>query len=144
MACRLFGAKPLPEPMLAYCQLDSREQISVKFGSEFFHFHSRKFIWKCRLPKTPPFCPKWNDLMPLTIQRQRRAYRRLVYNWTRIYSVCLYSLQWRHNYHDSVSNHQPHGCLLNRLFGRRSKKTSKLRVTGLCVGNSPGTGEFPA
>ena len=34
--------------------------------------------------------------------------------------------------------------LLNCLFGRRSKKTSKLRVTGLCVGNSPGTGEFPA
>ena len=24
------------------------------------------------------------------------------------------------------------------------KKTSKLRVTGLCVGNSPVTGEFPA
>ena len=47
------------------------------------------------------------------------------------------SLQWRHNDHDSVSNHQPHGCLLNRLFRRRSKKTSKLRVTGLCVGNSP-------
>ena len=23
MACRLFGAKPLPETMLAYCQLDS-------------------------------------------------------------------------------------------------------------------------
>ena len=34
-------------------------------------------------------------------------------------------------------------CLLNRLFRRRSKKTSKLRVTGLCVGNSPVTGEFP-
>ena len=30
------------------------------------------------------------------------------------------------------------------LFRRRSKKTSKLRVTSLCVGNSPGTGEFPA
>ena len=43
-----------------------------------------------------------------------------------------------------VSNHQPHGCLLNRLFRRKSKKTSKLRVTGLCAGNSPGTGEFPA
>ena len=26
----------------------------------------------------------------------------------------------------------------------RSKKTSKLRVTGLCAGNSPATGEFPA
>ena len=43
-----------------------------------------------------------------------------------------------------MSNHQPRHCLLNRLFERRSKKTSKLRVTGLCAGNSPGTGEFPA
>ena len=53
-------------------------------------------------------------------------------------------LRWRHNDHAGVSNHQPHGCLLNRLFRRKSKKTSKLRVTGLCAGNSPGTGEFPA
>ena len=53
-------------------------------------------------------------------------------------------LQWRHNGRDCVSNHQPHDCLLNRLFRRRSKKTSKRRVTGLCAGNSPGTGEFPA
>ena len=54
------------------------------------------------------------------------------------------TLQWRHNGHDSVSNHQSYDCLLNRLFRRRWKKTSKLRVTGLCAGNSPGTGEFPA
>ena len=54
------------------------------------------------------------------------------------------TLLWRHNGRDSVSNHQPHGCLLNRLFRRISKKTSKLRVTGLCAGNSPVTGEFPA
>ena len=54
------------------------------------------------------------------------------------------SLQWGHNERDGVSNHQPHGCLLNRLFRRRSKKTSKLRLTGLCAGNSPATGEFPA
>ena len=52
-------------------------------------------------------------------------------------------LHWRHNDHDDVSNHQPHGCLLNRLFRRRSKKTSKLRVTGLCVGNSPGPVNSP-
>ena len=32
---------------------------------------------------------------------------------------------------------------LNHLFTRRSKNTSKLRVTGLCAGNSPVTGEFP-
>ena len=54
------------------------------------------------------------------------------------------SLQWRHNELDGVSSHQPHDCLLNCLFRRRSKKTSRLRVTGLCDGNSPVTGEFPA
>ena len=54
------------------------------------------------------------------------------------------SLLWGHNGRGSVSNHQLHDCLLNRLFRRRSKKTSKLRVTGLCAGNSPVTGEFPA
>ena len=53
------------------------------------------------------------------------------------------SLQWCHNGRDGVSNLQPHDCLLNRLFGRSSKKTSKLCVTGLCEGNSPVTGEFP-
>ena len=54
------------------------------------------------------------------------------------------SLQWRHNGRDSVSNHQLHHCLLNGLIRRRSKKRSKLRVTDLCAGNSPVTGEFPA
>ena len=33
--------------------------------------------------------------------------------------------------------------LLNHPFRRRSKKKSKLRVTGLCAGNSPLTSEFP-
>ena len=54
------------------------------------------------------------------------------------------SLQWHHNERDGVSNHQPHDCLLNRLFKRRSKKTSKPRVTGYCARNSPVAGEFPA
>ena len=56
----------------------------------------------------------------------------------------LLSLLWRHDGRDGVSNHQPRDCLLNRPFMRRSKKTPKLRVTGLCARNSPVTGEFPA
>ena len=51
--------------------------------------------------------------------------------------------QWRNNERDGVSNHQPHDCLLNRLFRRRSKKTSKLRVTGLCAGISSVADYFP-
>ena len=53
------------------------------------------------------------------------------------------ALRWRHNGRDSVSNHQPNDCLLKGLFIRRSKKKLKLRVTGLCAGNSLGTGESP-
>ena len=45
------------------------------------------------------------------------------------------ALHCRHHGHDCVSNH--------RLFKRRSKKTSKLRVTGLCAGNSLGPVNSP-
>ena len=43
------------------------------------------------------------------------------------------------------SNHRRLNCFLNHLFRRRSKKTLKLCVTGLCEGegNQPGTGGFP-
>ena len=34
MAYRLSGTEPLPEPVLAYCELDSWEQISMKFESD--------------------------------------------------------------------------------------------------------------
>ena len=52
--------------------------------------------------------------------------------------MLLQTLQWRHNGLRSVSNHQPHDCLLNRLSRRRSNKTSNLRVNGICVVNTPG------
>ena len=64
--------------------------------------------------------------------------------WRQLWRQIVMTLQWRHNGRDGVSNHQHHDCLLNRLFRRRSKKTSKLLVTGLYAGKSPGTGEFPA
>ena len=53
------------------------------------------------------------------------------------------AFQGRHNGCGSVSNHQPHDCLLNRLFRRRSKKISKPRVTGLCVGEFTGDRWIP-
>ena len=53
-------------------------------------------------------------------------------------------LQWHHNEHDGISNHQPHDCLLNRLFKGQIKETSELHVTGLCAGNSAVAGEFHA
>ena len=59
------------------------------------------------------------------------------------YTYMSTPLQWSHDEHDGISNHQPHDCLLNRLFKAKLKETSKLLVTGLCAGNSPEAGEFP-
>ena len=58
----------------------------------------------------------------LTLQNEILLY---FINW-------IISLQWRHNGHDVVSNHKPQHCLRKRFFRRRSKTTSKFRVTGLC------------
>ena len=53
-------------------------------------------------------------------------------------------LKWCHDEWDGVSNHRRLDGLRNSFFRRRSKKTSKLRITGLCEGNSPVTSEFPS
>ena len=63
--------------------------------------------------------------------------------WCGITHIPHFTLQWRQVQCDGVSNHQLHDCLLNHLFRRRSNKTSKLRVTGLCAGNSPVTCDSP-
>ena len=82
MACRLFGAKPLSEPMLPYCQLNPKEHISVKFYLKFKSFHLRKCTWKCRLPKWWPFCLGLNVLkmsyMLVSVSTMRRSSHDLV------------------------------------------------------------------
>ena len=77
------------------------------------------------------FCRGCNSLIVLSVMRDRR--RNL---WWKIYDGSASpTLQWRHNERNGVSNHQPHDCLLNRLFRRRSKKISKIRVTGFVRGS---------
>ena len=83
------------------------------------------------------FLKSYSVMLPIYFSKWRDAILFLLYFTTT-------SLHLRHNERDGVSNHQPQDCLLNCLFRRRSKKTSKLRVTDLCAGNSPVTGEFRA
>ena len=109
---------------------------------------ARQLFWKWHLWKSTGFRPWpqttciWNLKLKFHSKLQLHPGNHATYR-VQILKNPL-SLHWRHNGHDSISNHQPHDCLLNRLFRRRSKKTSKLPVTGLCAGNSPGTVEFPA
>ena len=49
------------------------------------------------------------------------------------------TLQRRYNERDGASSHRRLDCLLNHLFRRRSKNTSKLLVIGFCEGNPPVT-----
>ena len=112
-----------PEPMLTYCQLSTSElqwnfNRNTNISTRKMHFNMSSATW-------PLLCSGRIILI----------YQRRVHKTT---------LRWHHNGRDGVSNHQPHDCLLCLLFRRRSKKTSKLGVTGLCAGNSPATGEFPA
>ena len=62
---------------------------------------------------------------------------------SQIYQIHISQWNWV-NHYSEMGAMASHDCLLNRLFGRRSKKTSKLRVTDFCAGNSPATGELPA
>ena len=40
VVCRLFGTKPLSEPILPYCQLDIKKHISLKLYLKFKNFHA--------------------------------------------------------------------------------------------------------
>ena len=55
----------------------------------------------------------------------------------------LGTLQWRHNGRNSVSNHQPHDCLFNRLFRRRSKKNQSSASLTFVRGIHRGTVNSP-
>ena len=108
MAWRLFGAKPLPEPMLVYCPLDSWEKVSMTFESVFYTFYSRKCIWKCRLPKWRPFCPwgRWVKVSCcVTCTVPSSVWCSLcIYSWTT--HGCNYSGICHHNWSVTNKNHQ--------------------------------------
>ena len=80
----------------------------------------------------------WSNL-----ERQRRNWPPPIHKQNTTMCEQRVSLQWCHKGPDGFSNHQTYDCLLNRLFRRRSKKTSKSCVTGLCAGNSPGPVNSP-
>ena len=129
--------------------------ISHKFsGLQLLISHSREFVRRCCFASE--YDPKAVHIINTRPSHQRHrtscghtvspiyAFHTvyLMYMETELLLCCVllwscHTLQWRHNGCDSVSNHHPHDYLLNCLFRRRSKKTSKLRVTGLCAGNSP-------
>ena len=76
-----------------------------------------------------------DDYQYVSWKRHKRSCAMLAQNARR-------ALQWCHNEQDGILNHRRLDCLLHRLFKRKSKKTSKFRITDLCQGNPPVIGGF--
>ena len=70
-------------------------------------------------------CCHFDDILPLAAIT-KISWKRWHFRFSNM------PLQWRHNERDGVPNHQ------------RRRSNIKLRVTRLCAGYSPVTGEFPA
>ena len=110
---------------------------------------SKKFGYKCCCPPTISCYPAEgshsfrvvNALRFVIPMRKDKWELNLMIKVDDIFGI-ITALQWGHNEWDGISNHQPYSCLINRLFWRRLKETSKLCVTGLCEGNSPVTSEL--
>ena len=124
--------------------------ISLKFELTIFHHWFR--WWLCADQATSHHLNQWMvSLLTLIciirLQWVNWDLSSIQVKWMSIKSKTgpwfYFTLQLHHNGRSGVSNDQPHDCLLNRLFRRRSKKTSNLCFTGLCEGDSPVTGEFP-
>ena len=141
--------------MPLYDRTDPVSARCLPVPGEFWHIRYIYWDWSLTITRvTRSLATEYFTLKSILTSRPRQSGRHsadpLIFNgahgnlgrYARLCVMC--SLHWRHNGRDSFSNHKPHECLRNRLFRRRSKKTSQLRVTGLCVGNSSGTGEFPA
>ena len=154
--CHKNGNKPLPEPRLLPCGIPRLHWVNAwrimnRFeqcieARNFSKIKSRLYHTKGKFFSTIQWKSGSYFLAQLTriyicIITCIEKYENISYKQT--YTIALMSLQWRHNEHDGISNHQPYDCLLSRLFRHGPKKISKLHVTGLCEGYSPVTSEFP-
>ena len=113
------------------CMIDGNYlPITLTFINDFIYNSHFKNIYTCSL-STSPFYSHLSTLCCIIMNNTHLENRSR-------------SLQWRYNDRHGVSNHRRPDCLINRLFRRGSKKTSKLRVTSLCEGNPPVTSGFPS
>ena len=121
-------------PWLISAHWDALCWISLRIINPYYNcnYYLCSCFYRCHYCDKCYCCRLWS--------RSSMAFSGIRYNNILLRSKMI--LQWRHNGRDGVPNHQSRDCLPNRLLRHRSKKTSKLRVTGLCAGNSPVTGEF--
>ena len=93
----LFSNKPLPRPVLTYCQFDPWGQISVTLESKCTRFLSGKFVWKCRLQK--------RYIQSLSVQDASEQSFQLPFQFSGCIRPTLYLET------SAIGNHHCHECL---------------------------------
>ena len=153
-----------------YCRHDTNVQNKVPLDVIFVHIQAhwardhicyRLFMW-CILAANHfarnPRLPLMHFWHTVTSSGQFHIITETLVSFWNIFRhhLCQVLLEMTENFQDSqwrkilqmtffcFSDVKVIIILLNRLYRHRSKKTSKLCVTGLCEGKSPVTGEFPA
>ena len=115
--------------ILLLCHIDEILSPTYEIASDLMSYGrvSKSYVWDSNSPYVIRMRKRLRDFVLISVDRERPAF---IFIGNPYIVKSLESLQWRHNGHDGVSNHQPHGCLLNRFFKAQTKKTSKLSVTG--------------
>ena len=142
MACRLIGAKPLSEPMLEYCLFGPWGTNLLIFNRNSYIFIQenvfKNVVCETAAILSRPQCVKVKSF--LLIWRSGRFHQRVPYlqiscrDLTHCDDVIMRAI---------ASQITSLTIVYSTVYSRRrSKKTSKLRVTGLCAVNSPVTDEF--
>ena len=109
------------------------------------YIHIYIYIWSMYTDRYEDYTHVWGLVCQKQVSRAGISNYITKIMWDVIICPCLWYPVLAHQaWYMLRTNHRRVDCLLNLLFKRRSKKTSKLRVASLCEGNSPVTGEFPA
>ena len=103
MSCALFVAKPLPEPILIYCQFDSWELISMRIESHY-HIIISNICLKMATARCWPFC--------FSIPAPRSVWEAL----SRLAPIFLANFPWKFS-QSNWKNHQQHSSLVWLRYG---------------------------
>ena len=137
MACYLFGAKPLCEPMLIYCKLDTIGTTLSELSFEIQSFSSKEMLFKVPPAKWQAFCRGLNVLTgqhhfimtnSLIVRRWNtyQAKFRFIDSLTderqnKTGTICGNELYYRNNMHNVLtiwkyhSEHVTFGCVRIRI-----------------------------
>ena len=154
-ACSPIGNKPLPEPTKTqsvgaiWHNQDPISYVGVKAVWDIFHQYS-DIIMSAMVSQITGVSIACSVVYSGANQRKHQSSASLAFvrgfltlsSW-KLPFACVCKSHWFHN-GDFIVDAMASKITSLTIFRRRSKKTSKHRVTGLCTGNSPGTGEFPA